>query len=192
MATTPEILAIGASAGGPSALSTLLGGLPADMPMPVVIVQHMPEEFVSGLARWLTKVTPMPVEIAVHNRLLKPGMAYLAPGNAHLAVSRQGQFLAANLIDEAGGYRYRPAVDVLFESVATACGAAAIGIIMTGMGDDGAAGMLAMRQSGAHTFAQDKTSCTVFGMPAAAIERGGIEQVMALERLPDAVRRLAG
>lgn len=191
--TAPEILAVGASAGGPSALSTLLAGLPIGLPVPVVIVQHMPGEFVTGLVRWLKKVTALPVEIATHNRILRPGMIYLPPGDAHLAVNRrQGALLAASLVQEPGRYRYQPAVDVLFESVAAACGAAAIGIILTGMGDDGAAGLLAMRRAGAHTFAQDQASCTVFGMPAAAIERGAVEQVLPLERLPDAVLRLVG
>lgn len=190
MTVAPEILAVGASAGGPSALSTLLAGLPMGLPVPVVIVQHMPGEFVTGLARWLKKVTPLPVDIAQHNRVLRPGIVYLSPGDSHLAVNRQGALLVANLLPEPGGYRYQPAVDVLFESVAAACGAAAVGIILTGMGDDGAAGLLAMRQAGAHTFAQDQASCTVFGMPAAAIERGAVEQVLPLERLPDAVLRL--
>ncbi len=191
-ASTPEILAIGASAGGPSALSTLLGGLPAGLPLPVVIVQHMPDEFISGLARWLTKVSPLAVDIAGQQRSLRPGVVYLAPGDAHVVVTRQGQTLVSKLVAEPGSYRYQPSVDVLFESVAACCGAAAVGVILTGMGDDGAAGLLTMRRAGARTFAQDKTSCTVFGMPAAAIERGGVEQVLPLERLPEAVLRLVG
>ncbi|HEX2907313.1 MAG TPA: CheB methylesterase domain-containing protein, partial [Phototrophicaceae bacterium] len=158
----------------------------------VVVVQHMPDEFVIGLARWLNKVAPLPVEIARHNTILKPGVVYLSPGNAHLAVIRQGKQLAAKLIAEMGDYRYQPAVDVLFQSVAAACGAGAIGLVLTGMGDDGAAGLLAMRQAGGRTFAQDQASCTVFGMPAAAIERGAVERVLALTRLPGAVRRLVG
>lgn len=188
----PEILAVGASAGGPSALSILLGGLPAGLPLPVVIVQHMPDEFIAGLARWLKKVSPLPVDIASDQRILRPGVVYISPGDVHLAVTRQGQALVTKLVYEPGSYRYQPAVDVLFESVAACCGAAAAGVILTGMGDDGAAGLLTMRRAGARTFAQDKPSCTVFGMPAAAIERGGVEQVLPLERLPEAVLRLVG
>jgi two-component system chemotaxis response regulator CheB len=118
-------------------------------------------------------------------------MVYLSPGRAHLAVRRQGSTLAAALIHEQGIYRYQPAVDVLFQSVAAACGAAAVGVVLTGMGEDGADGLLAMRRAGARTFAQDRASCTVFGMPAAAIQRGAAEQVLPLKRLPGALLRLA-
>lgn len=186
----PELIAIGASAGGPSALSTLLKGLPADLPVPVVVVQHMPDEFISGLARWLSEGSPVPVRVASDGLVLAPGMVHLSPGAAHLTVARRGQTLVAQLVHEPGKYRYRPSVDVLFESVAQVCGQASIGILLTGMGDDGAAGMLAMRETGAHTLAQDKTSCTVFGMPAAAIELGAAEQVIPLSRLSTVVLNL--
>ncbi len=189
--TAPEIVAIGASAGGPSALNALLAGLPAALPVPVVIVQHMPDEFIAGLARWLSKTTPLPVQVAGDGEALKPGTVYLSPGCAHLAVRRQGAGLAAVLIHEPGAYRYQPAVDVLFQSVAAVCGAAAVGLVLTGMGEDGAAGLLAMRRAGARTFAQDRTGCTVFGMPAAAIERGGVERVLPLKQMPDMLLRLA-
>ncbi|MBC6934650.1 MAG: chemotaxis-specific protein-glutamate methyltransferase CheB [Chloroflexi bacterium] len=189
-APAPEIIAIGASAGGPGALSILLAGLPT-LPVPVVIVQHMPDEFMPGLARWLDKTTPLTVQIAADGDTLKPGTVYLSPGRAHLAVRRQGATLASALIHEQGIYRYQPAVDVLFQSVAAACGAAAVGVVLTGMGEDGADGLLAMRRAGARTFAQDRASCTVFGMPAAAIQRGAAEQVLPLKRLPGALLRLA-
>jgi len=179
----PELIAVGASAGGPSALSTLLKGLPSDLAVPIVVVQHMPDEFIPGLARWLNDGSPVPVRVASDGLVLEPGVVHLSPGVAHLTVARRGQAFVANLVHDQGNYRYRPSVDVLFESVAQVCGQASIGILLTGMGDDGAAGMLAMRETGARTLAQDKTSCTVFGMPAAAIELGAAEQVVALSRL---------
>jgi two-component system chemotaxis response regulator CheB len=186
----PEIIAIGASAGGPSALSTLLGTLPANLPVPVVVVQHMLDEFIPGLARWLNDGSPLKVRVASDGMILEPGMVHLSPGAAHLTVARQGDRLVARLITAQGNYRYRPSVDVLFESVATICGTSSIGMLLTGMGDDGAAGLLAMRNAGGRTFAQDKTSCTVFGMPAAAIELGAVEQVLPLNRLSTVILKL--
>lgn len=186
----PEVIAIGASAGGPSALSTMLSSLPADLPVPVVVVQHMLDEFVPGLARWLNDGSPLKVRVASDGMILEPGVVHLSSGAAHLTVARRGDGLVARLITAQGAYRYRPSVDVLFESVATTCGASAIGMLLTGMGDDGAAGLLAMRQAGGRTFAQDKSSCTVFGMPAAAIELGAVEQVLPLNRLSNVILKL--
>ncbi len=186
----PEVLAIGASAGGPSALATLLKGLPSTLAVPVVIVQHIPNEFVAGLARWLGKSSGLPVVVASDELILKPGVVHLSPGNMHLTLVRRGRKLGVKLLEERGVYRHHPAIDVLFESVAGTCGAAAVGVILTGMGDDGAAGLLAMRRAGAHTFAQDQASSTVFGMPNAAIERGGVEQVLSLVSLPAAIVKL--
>jgi two-component system chemotaxis response regulator CheB len=186
----PALIAIGASAGGPSALSTLLKGLPADLPIPVVVVQHMLDEFIPGLARWLSDGSPLPVRVASDGLVLEPGIAYLSPGTAHLTIGRRGNALVTTLVHEQGQYRYRPSVDVLFESVAQVCGPAGIGILLTGMGDDGAAGLLAMRENGARTLAQDKASCTVFGMPAAAIELGAAEQVVPLGRLSRVLLKL--
>jgi two-component system chemotaxis response regulator CheB len=186
----PELIAIGASAGGPSALSTLLKGLPEDLSVPVVVVQHMPDEFIPGLARWLNDGSPLPVRVASDGLVLEPGVVHLSPGTAHLTVTRRGKALVAELIQEQGQSRYRPSVDVLFESVAQVCGQAAIGILLTGMGDDGAAGMLTMREMGARTFAQDKASCTVYGMPAAAVELGAAEQVVPLSRLSTVILSL--
>jgi two-component system, chemotaxis family, protein-glutamate methylesterase/glutaminase len=186
----PEIVAIGASAGGPSALSVLLRELPADYSVPIVIAQHMPEEFTSGLARWLDKATPLRVQVAQDNLILEPGAAYLAPGNAHLTIVRQQGRLVSRLIREQGAHRYQPSVDVLFESVAQTCGKAGIGVVLTGMGDDGAAGLLAMRQAGAQTFAQDEASCTVFGMPGAAIASNAVIHVLGLSNLATTLAQL--
>ncbi len=188
--SAPELIAIGASAGGPSALISLLNGLPRDFGLPIVVVQHIPNEFINGLARWLRKSTPFPLVVASDNLPLKPHTVYLSPGTAHLTITRQLQGLTARLVKEQGAHRYQPSVDMLFSSVAAACGAKGIGIILTGMGDDGAEGLLAMRRTGARTFAQDEASSTVFGMPGAAIERGGVEHVLSLTMLATAIRNL--
>ena len=185
--TGPEIIAIGASAGGPSALSKLLSELPGDFPVPIVIAQHIPQEFVVGLARWLDKNSPLRVQVAKDGIALEQGVVNLSPGTTHLKVLRRGESLGVRLVSEKGDYRYQPSVDVLFESVAQVCGERAVGLILTGMGDDGATGLLQMRQVGARTVVQDKESCTVFGMPAAAIEREAAEQVKSLTDLPSAI-----
>lgn len=188
--STPEIIALGASAGGPSALSNLLQLLPQQLPVPVVIVQHLPNEFIMGLARWLGKSSGWAVEVVEDGAILKPGVVHLSPGTAHLLVTRHAGQLVARLEADAGNYRYQPAIDLLFESIARTCGAGAVGVVLTGMGDDGAAGLLAMRQAGARTFAQDRQSSIVFGMPNAAIERGAVETVLPLVQLPAAIAKL--
>ncbi|MDX1993287.1 MAG: chemotaxis-specific protein-glutamate methyltransferase CheB [bacterium] len=184
LSVPPEIIAIGASAGGPSALNQLLRGLPDSLPVPIVVTQHIPNEFVAGLSRWLDKASPLKVGVATDGLVLRPGVVHLSPGGVHVKVVRQGEKLVAKLIAEQGAYRYQPSVDVLLHSVAKTCGAAAVGIILTGMGDDGAAGLLAMREAGARTIAQDEASSTVFGMPGAAIERGAAERVLPLAQIP--------
>ncbi|GAB4523267.1 MAG: chemotaxis response regulator protein-glutamate methylesterase [Anaerolineae bacterium] len=183
----PEIIAIGASAGGPSALSHILSDLPEDLPVPIIVAQHIPDEFVNGLARWLSRATTLQVVRASHNAVLKPGVVHLSPGAAHLQVARRGDSLVTHIIEEQGTHRYQPSVDVLFDSVAMVCGAHALGIILTGMGDDGAEGLLAMRQAGARTIAQDEASATVYGMPGAAIVRGAVQQVVALTEIPSVI-----
>jgi two-component system, chemotaxis family, protein-glutamate methylesterase/glutaminase len=185
-----ELLAIGASAGGPSALSTLLSSLPASLPIPILVVQHLPDEFIAGLARWLDDVTPLKVCVASAGMPLQAGSVYLSPGRAHLQIARHGSELVAQLFHEQNGHRYRPSINVLFRSVAAVSGAKGAGVILTGMGDDGADGLLALRQAGGRTFAQDRESCTVFGMPAAAIERGAVQEVLPLRQFPAALLRL--
>jgi two-component system chemotaxis response regulator CheB len=188
--TRPELVAIGASTGGPSAIHRLLQELPDEFPLPILIVQHMPNEFIGGLARWLDSATDLEVVIATDGMILEPGMVYVAPGTAHLAVQRKGMVLVTRLLPEQNGYRYQPSVDVLFESIARACGSAAVGIVLTGMGDDGAAGLLAMREQGAYTLAQDEASSTVFGMPSAAIGRGAVEIVEPLANIAPEIVKL--
>lgn len=186
----PEVVAVAASAGGPSALATLIGGLRNELSVPMVVVQHMPGEFLGGLGRWLGRFTELSVKLAAHNEVLTPGVIHLAPGGAHLqVVRREGQFVG--VLDTASGpYRYQPSADVLFESVARAAGDRGIGIVLTGMGDDGAAGLLAMHRVHARTFAQDQASSTVFGMPGAAIQKGAAERVMSPAQIAAAIRKL--
>ncbi len=178
----PELVAVGASAGGPSALSKLLGELPGDFPVPILIVQHMPDEFIPGLARWLEGHADLPVSIVRDGMVIETGL-YLAPGGRHCIVERQGRSLVTRLIKEQNGFRYCPSVDMLFNSVATVCGPSAMGVILTGMGDDGAEGLLALRQAGGRTYAQDQSTSTVFGMPGAALERGGVEYIQPLGQI---------
>ena len=187
---TPEVIAIGASAGGPSALNAVLKDLPQTFNIPILIVQHMPDEFLPGLARWLNKSTPLTVRLATDGLVLEPGVVNLAGGGAHLSLGRKGSQLVVRLLEERGDYLYQPSVDVLFESVARVCGSASVGVVMTGMGTDGASGLLALRQAGALTLAQDEASCTVFGMPGAAINRGAVEHVLALSNVATTLARL--
>ncbi len=178
-----ELIGIGASAGGPSALATILNNLPPTFPAPICVVQHIPEEFVVGMVRWLQLSTALPVRLATDGQALQPGVVHLAPGNAHLMVRREGETLHARLVAERGIARHQPSVDILFESMAMACGNASVGIVLTGMGDDGAAGLLTLRHSGARTIAQDRDSSVVFGMPGAAIAREAAEHIVPLRQI---------
>jgi two-component system chemotaxis response regulator CheB len=181
-ASADRIVALGASTGGTEALTALLPAFPADGPA-VVVVQHMPEGFTAAFATRLNGLSRMEVREAVEGDLLRPGLALIAPGNRHVVVRRRADAYAVELSDGPLVSRHRPSVDVLFRSVAQAAGPAAIGVLMTGMGDDGAQGLLELKQAGAETLAQDEASCVVFGMPREAIARGAVDEVVALERL---------
>ena len=185
----PVVVGIGASAGGPGALATLLGRLPADFPLPILIVQHLARDFMPGLAEWLDRVCPLTVRLAEAGDLPARGTVYVAPGNRQLRVGTDRRLM---LDSGSGAYRHCPAVDALFESLAVVYGAQSMGIILTGMGDDGAAGLRLIREAGGHTLAEAETSCVVFGMPAAAIARGAVETVLPLSEIGGAMQRLAG
>ena len=187
---SPEILVIGASTGGPSALHHLLRGMPNDFPIPIVIAQHMPAEFIPGLVGWLASATQLEVKLAENGMILEGGTVLVSPGDYHLTIKRRDTDLVVRLIDGRGDYRYQPSIDVLLNSVARICGSAAIGLILTGMGDDGSNGLLAMSEAGAYTLAQDQHSSTVFGMPNAAIEAGAVQTVVALADLPSKLVKL--
>ncbi|HET7506712.1 MAG TPA: chemotaxis response regulator protein-glutamate methylesterase [Kofleriaceae bacterium] len=180
--TTETVIAIGASTGGTEALLTVLRTLPVDAPG-IVIVQHMPERFTSQFAARLDGLCAIHVKEAASGDTVMRGQALIAPGNHHLLLKRSGARYFVEVTDGPLVNRHRPAVDVLFRSTARYAGANAVGVILTGMGDDGARGLLEMKQAGAHTLAQDEASCVVFGMPAEAIKRGGVDRVLPLERI---------
>jgi two-component system, chemotaxis family, protein-glutamate methylesterase/glutaminase len=176
------LIAVGASTGGTEALRVFLNAMPQDCP-PIVVVQHMPENFTRAFADRLNQDCAIEVSEARNEVSLRPGMALIAPGNYHCVVNSNGSNLLVNIIDGPLVSRHRPSVDVLFRSVAVSAGRSAIGVIMTGMGDDGAQGLLEMKESGAITIAQDESTCVVFGMPREAIERGAVDLVLPLEQI---------
>jgi two-component system, chemotaxis family, protein-glutamate methylesterase/glutaminase len=189
-ATAPSgLIAVGASTGGTEALRTFLYGMPTDCP-PIVIVQHMPEVFTRAFAERLNRECAIEVEEARDGLRLKTGQALIAPGNRHTLVNRVGEDFVVKLVDGPLVSRHRPSVDVLFRSVAISAGAQAIGVIMTGMGDDGAQGLCEMKEAGAATIAQDEATCVVFGMPKEAIVRDAVDLVLPLEQIAGAALSL--
>ncbi len=187
--TTERIVAVGASTGGTEALRVFLEALPADAPG-TVIVQHMPEKFTAQFAARLNGLCRVTVKEAADGDTILRGQALIAPGNRHLLVKRSGARYFVEIKDGPLVCRHRPSVDVLFRSTARYAGKNAVGVIMTGMGDDGARGMLEMHEAGAYNIAQDEASCVVFGMPAEAIKAGGVDLVLPLERIAPEVVRL--
>lgn len=186
--TTEKVVAIGASTGGTEALRIFLEALPADAPG-IVIVQHMPEKFTASFAERLNQLCRVTVKEAADGDSVIRGQALIAPGNKHLLLKRSGARYFVEVRDGPLVSRHRPSVDVLFRSTARYAGQNAIGVIMTGMGDDGAKGLLEMKEAGARTIAQDEASCVVFGMPQEAIKLGGAEKVMPLGAIaPEVVR----
>jgi two-component system, chemotaxis family, protein-glutamate methylesterase/glutaminase len=180
LTTTERVVAIGTSTGGTLALEEVLTALPRLTPG-IVIVQHMPEKFTAAFAARLDKLCQLDVREARHGDRVLPGRALIAPGGKHMLLRRDGANYHVDVIDGPLVNRHRPSVDVLFRSVARQAGANALGIIMTGMGDDGAAGLLEMRKAGARTVAQDEESCVVYGMPKEAVKRGAVEKSVPLQ-----------
>lgn len=181
--TTERIVAVGASTGGTEALRVFLEALPANSPG-IVVVQHMPEKFTASFAKRLDTLCAINVKEAEDGDSVIPGRALIAPGNRHLLLKRSGARYFVEIKDGPLVSRHRPSVDVLFRSTARYAGSNAIGIILTGMGDDGAQGMLEMREAGAYNLAQSEESCVVFGMPKEAISRGGVHKVAHLQDMP--------
>ncbi len=177
------IVAIGISTGGPTALSQLIPKLPADLGVPVVIVQHMPDGFTKGLADTLNAQSPLQVMEAESGMGIEPGRVYIAPGGRQLKLEKRGTRVTIRLTDDPPENHCRPAADYMFRSVAQCYGARALGVIMTGMGDDGAKGLGILRKSGGYVLGQDQASCTVYGMPRAAREQGAVDQVVPLSSL---------
>ncbi len=186
---TEKIIVVGASTGGTEAIGVFLEALPADTPG-IVLVQHMPENFTRSFAHNLDSFCRMHVKEAADNDVVRPGLALIAPGGRHTLLKRSGNQYVVEVRDGPLVSRHRPSVDVLFRSAARFAGANAVGVILTGMGDDGAQGMKEMRDAGARTFAQDEATSVVFGMPKEAIKLGGVEQVLPLDQLPAAVRQV--
>lgn len=182
-----QLVAIAASTGGPGVLAEILRRLPADFPVPILVVQHITAGFGPGLTDWLNQQTPLQVQLAQPGERPQAGQALIAPDNHHLLVNRLG-LITLSEAPPLGGLR--PSANVLFQSVAEVYGAAAIGIILTGMGSDGAQGLKAMHEAGAHTIAQDQESCVVFGMPAVAIELGAVQQILPGSKIAAAVSKL--
>jgi two-component system chemotaxis response regulator CheB len=186
-----KVIALGTSTGGPDALQRILPELPVDLPA-IAIVQHMPAHFTEALSRRLDATCAIEVKEARPGDRLRPGQALMAPGDRHLLLRRERGAIVADLSDGPVVSRHRPSVNVLFRSVRATCGPAAIGVLLTGMGDDGAAGLLEMRQGGAFTIAQDEATSVVFGMPREAIARDAVDQVTPLDRVADAICRAVG
>ncbi|HYH22089.1 MAG TPA: chemotaxis-specific protein-glutamate methyltransferase CheB [Azospirillum sp.] len=174
-----EVLALVASTGGPNALVKVLNGLPAGFPLPVLVVQHIGAAFVGGFAAWLGTVCPLPVELAEHGVQPQPGRVYVAPGDTHLEAGRA----ALRLTRDAPVCGQRPSGDVLFHSLAAAFGPAAIGVLLTGMGEDGARGLLAMREAGAYTIAEHASTAVIHGMPGEAVKLGAATEELPLPRV---------
>ncbi len=177
--TTESVIAVGASTGGTEALRVFLEGFPADCPG-IVIVQHMPEMFTKQFAQRLNTLCKVTVKEAENGDKVLRGHVLLSPGGKHMMLKRSGAIYHVEIVDGPLVNRHKPSVDVLFRSVARYAGKNVIGVILTGMGDDGAKGMLEMKEGGAHTIAQDEASCVVFGMPKEAIKLGGADKVMPL------------
>jgi two-component system chemotaxis response regulator CheB len=186
LTSSEKLIIIGASTGGTEAIRTFLMQMPSDCPG-ILIAQHMPEGFTSSFARRLDSLCKISVSEAVGGERVLPGHAYIAPGHSHLLLARSGANYVTKLDQGEPVNRHRPSVDVLFRSAALAAGKNATGVILTGMGKDGAAGMLEMKEAGAYNFAQDEASCVVFGMPREAIALGATHEVGALTSLPGMV-----
>lgn len=188
--TTERVVAIGTSTGGTQALETLFTALPRVTPG-IVVVQHMPEKFTAAFAARLDHLCEVAVKEAEDGDRVRPGHVLIAPGGRHMLLQRSGAHYFVEVRDGPLVSRHRPSVDVLFRSTAKSAGRNAVGIIMTGMGDDGANGLLEMRRAGAHTIAQDEASCLVYGMPKEAVARGGAVESLPLDELPEAIIRNA-
>lgn len=189
--TTDKVVLVGASTGGTEALTDFLQAMPMDAPG-IVIVQHMPEHFTRAFANRLDGICQISVKEAEDNDTVLRGRALIAPGNRHTLLKRSGARYYVEIKDGPLVSRHRPSVDVLFRSAARYAGKNSIGVLMTGMGDDGAKGMLEMKDAGAFTIAQDEESCIVFGMPKKAIELGAVDRVVPLKNIPGIVLNALG
>jgi two-component system chemotaxis response regulator CheB len=184
--TTDKVIAIGTSTGGTQALEAVLTKLPA-VTTGIVIVQHMPEKFTAMFAERLNNLCKIEVREAKDGDRVIPGRALIAPGGMHMMLKRSGAQYYVAVADGPVVNRHKPSVDVLFRSVAQIAGRNALGVIMTGMGDDGARGMKEMHDAGAQTVAEDESTCVVFGMPKVAIDMGGVDRIVPLDKIPQEI-----
>ncbi|MDB5051683.1 MAG: response regulator receiver modulated CheB methylesterase [Fibrobacteres bacterium] len=189
--TTNMVVAIGASTGGTRALESLLTALPANAPG-IIIVQHMPEHFTRSFSERLNSLCAMEVKEAEDGDTVAPGRVLIAPGNFHMLLNRSGAVYRVSVKSGPLVSRHRPSVDVLFKSVARFAGGNAVGVILTGMGGDGAGGMKEMKDCGATNIAQDEASCVVYGMPKEAVAAGGVDHILPLEAIPAKILELVG
>ncbi|MCS7156082.1 MAG: chemotaxis response regulator protein-glutamate methylesterase [Bacteroidota bacterium] len=186
----PEVVLIGASTGGPMALQRIFSAWHEPLPVPVVVVQHMPPLFTQSLAKRLDSVSALEVKEAENGDRLEPGRAYVGPGGRQMRLVRREGALYVHLHDEPYPSPFRPSVNMVASSIAVACGPRAIGVILTGMGDDGALGLKAMHDRGAFIIGQDEATSVIYGMPRAAFEIGAVDVQLPLEAIPQAVRKL--
>jgi two-component system chemotaxis response regulator CheB len=184
-----ELLAIGCSTGGPKALQDLLPALPRDLPVPCLVVQHMPATFTRPFAERLNSLCQVRVKEGEHQEALQPGCVYIAPGGMHMLYRQRSGAGALELSAEPATSLHRPSVDVLFQSIADNCTRQVLAMILTGMGSDGTRGMVSLKAKGAHTLAEAEESCVVYGMPRAAFERGCVDQVAPLQDMAGILRR---
>lgn len=180
-----RLVAIGASVGGPQALRELISRLPSNFPLPIVVVQHMTTGFLEGFVKWLDTHVDLKVKYAENGEILKPGEVYFAPDHNHLEISANNHSLQVSLNKGAAVAGFCPSITVLMQSVARNCGSHAIGVLMTGMGSDGADGMLALKKAGSHTVIQDQASCVVFGMARVAQSLGAVDKMIDLDKMAE-------
>jgi len=184
-----ELLAIGCSTGGPKALQDLLPALPRTLPVPCLVVQHMPASFTGAFASRLNSICQVEVKEAQHGETARPGVVYIAPGGQHMTYHQRGGTATIELSAEPSTSLHRPSVDVMFQSIADTCTRQVLAMILTGMGSDGARGMAALKAKGAHTLAEAEESCVVYGMPRAAFERGCVDQVAPLQDMAGILKK---
>lgn len=189
--TTEKIIAIGASTGGVEALTSIISKLPFNSPA-VLVTQHMPEKFTNAFAERLHKMSSVSVSEAQHGERVLPGHVYIARGGWHLELKRSGEGYTCQLTEKPPISGHRPSIDTLFKSTCKAAGENAIGVILTGMGKDGASGLLEMRKTGARTLGQDESSSVVYGMPRAAFDAGAVETQVPLNKMTDTILNLCG
>jgi two-component system chemotaxis response regulator CheB len=191
LSSIPSIVALGISTGGPKALQDILPMFPADLPIPIVIVQHMPPGFTAPFAQRLNSLCAVSIREAQHQDVIKPGVVYIAPAGIHMTVERKGSRSLIYLSDKPKNQLHTPSVDVMMQSVATAFRGQAMGVIMTGMGADGAQGMEAIHREGGYTLGQDEHSCAVYGMPRVCAEMGILDRVVELRQIPQEILQVA-